>query len=75
MAAETKIDPLDQPVWGREGIARVLNMTPKRCEHLLRAGMIDADQFGGVERDGRTLGGRWVSTPRRLLRQFAGAAS
>jgi hypothetical protein len=59
------IDPLDQPVWGLEGIAKILNMSPKRCEHLLRGGAIDADKFVG----------RWVSTPRRLLAQFAGKAS
>jgi hypothetical protein len=56
-----EIDPLDLPVWGQEGIAKILNMTPKRCEHLLRGGAIDADKFNG----------RWVSTPRRLLKQFA----
>lgn len=57
-----EIDPLDQPVWGHEAIAQVLNMSPKRCEHLLPTGVIDADKFAG----------RWVSTPRRLLKQFAG---
>jgi hypothetical protein len=57
-----QIDPLDQPVWGQEAIAAILRMTPKRCEHLLRGGAIDADKFNG----------RWVSTPRRLLKQFAG---
>jgi hypothetical protein len=35
---------------------------------MLRNGLLDADQIGG--RDGRH--GRWVSTPRRLLAQFAG---
>jgi len=57
----TEIDPLDRPVWGNEGIAHVLNMSPKRCEHLLRGGAIDADKFNG----------RWVSTPRRLLKPFS----
>jgi hypothetical protein len=60
------IDPLDQPCWGQLEIAKILNMTPKRCEHLLRAGAIDADKFGGGRR------ARWVSTARRLLAQFAG---
>jgi hypothetical protein len=59
-----EIDPLDLPVWGQEGIAKILNMSPKRCEHLLRGGAIDADKFNG----------RRVSTARRLLRPFAGAA-
>jgi hypothetical protein len=56
------IDPLDRPVWGLEGIAKILNMGTKRCEHMLHAGAIDADKFKG----------RWVSTPRRLLAPFAG---
>jgi hypothetical protein len=60
-----EIDPLDRPVWGIERIAAILNMTPKRCEHLLRAGALDADKFNR----------RWVSTPRRLLKQFAGKSS
>jgi hypothetical protein len=59
---EIRIDPLDQPVWGQEAIAKILNMTPKRCEHLLRAGTIDADKWHG----------RWFTTTRRLLNQFAG---
>lgn len=65
MSPPLPIDPQDQPVWGCEAIAAVLNMTPKRAEHLLRAGLIDADKFGG----------RWVSTPRRLQNQFAGTCT
>jgi hypothetical protein len=60
-----EIDPLDRPVWGIEGIAAILNMMPKRCEHLLRAGALDADKFHR----------HWVSTPRRLLKQFADKSS
>jgi hypothetical protein len=47
---------------GVEGIAKILNVTPKRCEHLLLGGALDTDKFDY----------RWVSTPRRLLAQFSG---
>jgi hypothetical protein len=57
-----QLDLLDQPVWGAEGIANIINATPKRTEHLLAGGALDADKFNS----------RWVSTPRRLLRQFSG---
>jgi hypothetical protein len=62
---EIDIDPLDRPVWGDKGFAAVLKITPKRAEHLRRAGLLDVDPFGG----------RYVSTPRRLLQQFAGKSS
>lgn len=62
MPIDIEIDPLDRPVWGFIGIGRVINASPKKTEHLLRAGVIDADKLGRL----------WVSTPRRLLRQFAG---
>jgi hypothetical protein len=61
-ASVPELDPLDQPVWGQKRIAEILNMTTKRCEHLLRIGKIDATKKWG----------RWVSTPRRLLAQFDG---
>jgi hypothetical protein len=57
-----EFDQLDRPVWGIEGIAHVINATPKRTEHLLLGGVLDADKFNG----------RWISTARRLLAQFAG---
>jgi hypothetical protein len=56
------IDPLDQPVWGAEAIAKVLNRPVKQVRYGLERGRFDADK----------LGKSWVSTPRRLLRQFAG---
>jgi hypothetical protein len=61
------IDPYDKPIWGAAAFAAVLNTTPKAVEHMLRNGLLDADQIGG--RNGRH--GRWVSTPRRLLRRFS----
>jgi hypothetical protein len=44
---KSEIDPLDLPVWGRDGIAKILNMSPKRCEYLLAGGVLDADKFNG----------------------------
>jgi hypothetical protein len=44
-AKEIEIDPLDRPVWGIVRIAKVINASPKRTEHLLNAGMLDADEF------------------------------
>jgi hypothetical protein len=61
-----EIDPLDRPVWGDEGFAAVLNITPKKAEHLRRAGLLDVTKVGKRG---------WVSTPRRLLSQFAGTAN
>lgn len=89
-AKEIEIDPLDRPVWGIVRIAKVINASPKRTEHLLNAGVLDADEFSANKKDEegeqveqpnkrgggkRGPGKRWVSTPRRLLRQFSGEAS
>jgi hypothetical protein len=63
MSPSTPEPDLDRPIWGNVEIAKFLNMSTKRCEHLLGARKIDADKFGG----------RWVSTPRRLMAQFAGS--
>jgi hypothetical protein len=53
---------LDRPLWGAEAIAREINRAPRATYHLLENGYLDADRVGG----------RWVSTPRRLREQFAG---
>jgi hypothetical protein len=38
---KSEIDPLDEPVGGgQDGIAKILNTSPKRCEHLLRGAVI-----------------------------------
>ena len=55
-------DDLDRPIWGAEAIAREINRAPRAVYHLLENGYLDADRVGG----------RWVSTPRRLRKQFAG---
>jgi hypothetical protein len=55
-------DDLDRPIWGAEAIAREINRAPRAVYHLLENGHLDADRVGG----------RWVSTPRRLREQFAG---
>jgi hypothetical protein len=58
MALPTLVDGLDTPVWGAENFAMVLNCTPRRVNHLLQHGSLDADKFGRL----------WCSTPRRLLK-------
>jgi hypothetical protein len=63
-----EIDPLDMPIEGAEAFTRVYGWPPereKRVRYLLERGLIDADKVGRI----------WISTPRRLLRQFAGRAS
>jgi hypothetical protein len=56
------LDPMDQPVWGEKGIAKVINRRVDQTHHLLRQGKLDADKIGRL----------WTSTPRRLLAQFSG---
>jgi hypothetical protein len=51
------VDPLDRPVWGAEAIGRVINRNEIETFHLLSKGLVDATKKGG----------RWTSTPRRLL--------
>jgi hypothetical protein len=58
-----EIDPLDQPIEGAAAFAAVLNWPEKRVRYLLERGLLHAEKLGPRI---------WVSTPRRLLRQFAG---
>jgi hypothetical protein len=58
----TDIDDLDRPCWGAGGIARILNVSERRAFHLLAQGRLPA----------RKVGGRWCSTPRRLLEFITG---
>jgi hypothetical protein len=51
------IDPMDQWVYGISAIAKIINRKPGQAYYLA------AKQFIDVER----VGGRWRSTPRRLL--------
>lgn len=52
-------DPvLDTPVWGAEAIGKVISRSERQTFYLAEQGLIDADKVGG----------RWCSTPRRLLR-------
>jgi hypothetical protein len=54
---------LDRPLWGARAIAREINRAQRATYHLLENGHLDADRVGG----------RWVSTPRRLREQFRGS--
>jgi hypothetical protein len=53
---------LDTPVWGAAAIGQVINRPPRPTFHLLEAGQLPAEKIGG----------RWVSTPRRLLGRIHG---
>ena len=50
------------PFGALKPFARQINRAPRATYHLLENGHLDADRVGG----------RWVSTPRRLREQFAG---
>jgi hypothetical protein len=66
MATTTlEIDPLDVPIEGAAAFADVLRWPEKRVRYLLERKLLDADKIGPRI---------WVSTPRRLLKQFAGKA-
>jgi hypothetical protein len=52
----------DRPIWGASAIAEVVNLTRKQAFRLLEQGHLDATKVGG----------KWVSTRRRLLRRIAG---
>jgi hypothetical protein len=57
-----KIDDLDKPIWGAKAIAEIVHKPLTQVNYLLIKGLLDADKVGR----------QWVSTPRRLLSQFAG---
>ena len=58
----TAYDDPDRPIWGAAAIGREINLDARQAYYILEAGHLDgvADKVGG----------RWVSTPRRL-RQIA----
>jgi hypothetical protein len=56
------VGDLDRPVWGAEAIGRVIDRTEGETFYLLANGHLDA----------KKIGGRWTSTPRRLLRSLEG---
>jgi hypothetical protein len=61
MTTSTDNDP-DRPVWGVTEISKLLNRTVRQTYHLMENGHVDASRVGG----------RWVTTKRRLLRRIAG---
>jgi hypothetical protein len=63
-AAKPADDDLDKPVWGARNIGAEINKPTGATFHLLEAGLIDADKVGK----------QWVSTPRRLRKQFSGGS-
>ena len=71
MMGEIEIDDLDQPVYGAEAIAIVLNLRKdgkpdtRRAYYACEKGYVDADKFGRI----------WTSTRRRLLSRHLKTAS
>ena len=63
MSPTLEIDPLDRPIEGAKAFASVLSWPEKRVRYLLERQLLDATKIGPRI---------WVSTPRRLLKQFAG---
>jgi hypothetical protein len=58
-----EINDLDKPIFGAQAfIAWLPGRNLKQIYYGLERGLIDADKYGD----------KWVSTPRRLLTQFAG---
>ena len=55
-------DDLDAPLWGVEAIGAEINRTPRQINHLCATKQIPADKIGG----------RWVTTRRRLRDHFNG---
>lgn len=56
---------LDEPIWGVENFAKIINRTPRQTYHMLYAGQLPA----------KKIGERWVSTPRKLLNAIIGEAA
>ena len=59
------VGDLDRPIWGAEAIGRVIDRTEGETFYLLGNGHLDASKVGG----------RWTSTPRRLLRSLEGGST
>jgi hypothetical protein len=57
---DTIVDDLDKPIWGASAFSRVIGRSESETNYLLIKRRIDASKNGG----------RWVSTPRRLLRSL-----
>ena len=63
--ATLNIDDLDKPIWGAAAFAQIIEKNVTQTNYLLSKRLLDADKVGR----------QWVSTPRRLLAQFAGRVS
>jgi len=57
-----EINDLDRPIRGAKRIGEILGLPPRQVYYGLEKGLYDADKLGRL----------WVTTPRRLLNQFAG---
>ena len=62
MSEQKAADDPDEPIWGASCIAPIIKRTERATFHLLESGQLDAVKVGG----------RWVTTRRRLLARIAG---
>ena len=62
---EEVVDPIDRPVWGAAAIGRVIRRSEAEVFYLLGNGLLDANKIGG----------RWTSTPRRLLNSLTSSST
>jgi hypothetical protein len=58
-------DNLDKPIWGAKAIAMEVNRKLRQTFYMLESGELPA----------KKVGGRWVTTRRRLLEKFNGEAA
>jgi hypothetical protein len=52
----------DQPLWGAAAIGKPLGLDERQARHLLEKGVLPAQKIGG----------KWVSTRRRLRERVVG---
>ncbi len=60
-----EVDDQDQPVWGAENIAPIIKRSVRQTFYLLSTGQLPA----------RKIGGRYVSTKRKLMSAILGDAA
>lgn len=56
---------LDDPIWGFEKMAPIIKRTPRQTHYLITSGALPE---GTVKK----VGGRWVTTKRKLLAALIG---
>lgn len=59
---DDNLDNLDEPIWGVKTFAQVIKRTERQVFHMIYAGQLPVNQVGG----------RYVSTRRKLLNAVLG---